>query len=275
MKIDESHIFSLLSVITGGMMTYFSTYFAEKRKNKQQLQKDNLEKIFIPYCTSIETAIEEIDKIGVVSCDDKNFEIFMNYIKAPLEFLNAEKRIFLNKSMRKDLQNYKQNIDNFFKKLDLEYSYFMHKYTDYIISKLNPFPYVYHEYIDISLKNTNEIKMFILQKKYHSLLNNIYSVDFISHDHEYYYSSTLNETVRNIWEDSMCRNDLDPEEDSEIYIACMLLDFIYENIKTTKELELLHTIIDTTACNKNLLDLKNKLETIHTVVINEIDKIVN
>ena len=60
---NSAQIWTLLSVVIGGIITYFSTSNLEKRKNKQQSQKENLEQVLIPFCTCLEQTTEAINII--------------------------------------------------------------------------------------------------------------------------------------------------------------------------------------------------------------------
>lgn len=53
-----SQVWTLISVIIGGAVTYITTSALESKKIKQQLQKENLENVLIPYCTCLENTIE-------------------------------------------------------------------------------------------------------------------------------------------------------------------------------------------------------------------------
>ena len=62
--IDTStQIWTLVSVVVGGIVTYISTSASEHRKSKKQAQKENLEQVLIPYCTCLEQTIARINQI--------------------------------------------------------------------------------------------------------------------------------------------------------------------------------------------------------------------
>ena len=60
---NSSPIWTLLSVIVGGIVTYISTTISETRKNKRQEQKEKVEEVLIPYCTSLEETVAKANNI--------------------------------------------------------------------------------------------------------------------------------------------------------------------------------------------------------------------
>ena len=60
---NSAQIWTLISVVVGGIVTYISTSASEHRKNKRQAQKENLEQVLIPYCTCLEQTIARINQI--------------------------------------------------------------------------------------------------------------------------------------------------------------------------------------------------------------------
>lgn len=113
---NSAQIWTLVSVIVGGIVTYFSTSASEKRKNKRQAQKENLEQVLIPYCTCLEQTIAQINKIYQEPTElyaEQSFEKWINTLNEPLMYLEAAKRVFLSQPMRQKLKNYKTTIDTF------------------------------------------------------------------------------------------------------------------------------------------------------------------
>ena len=49
-----TQIWTLLSVVAGGIVTYITTSRIESKKSKRQFQQKKLEEILISYCTCLE-----------------------------------------------------------------------------------------------------------------------------------------------------------------------------------------------------------------------------
>lgn len=120
-------------------MTYISTSATEKRKNKRQAQKENLEQVLVPYCTCLEKTVLKLNTIyqdPVKLYGQNAFAEWIVNLKKPLEYLESAKRMYLSKTMRQKLQDYKNAIENFDGVLERECTSCLIKYKHYISSKL-------------------------------------------------------------------------------------------------------------------------------------------
>lgn len=57
-----TQIWTLLSVVAGGIVTYITTSRIESKKSKRQFQQKKLEEILISYCTSAGKYMETIQQ---------------------------------------------------------------------------------------------------------------------------------------------------------------------------------------------------------------------
>lgn len=280
---NSSQIWTLISVVIGGLVTYISTSATEKRKNKRQSQKENLEQVLIPYCTCLEETILELNEIYQYPkkiSNQNDFESWMSDLNRPLEYLEAARRVYLSKSMRDKLQQYKNVITRFNETLSQECTNCLIKYRHYISKKLEPFPNLPRSMLILfSMDDVTEykIKIAILTKQEISLLNNFTRIDFVENDDPDNYRCTsilINDNIRNSWGAiNYGVMDISDIGDAEEELACILLDFIDENIKDEKAT--LNAIIDETSCAENLQTINSLLNEMIKEVIKRIDKITN
>lgn len=280
---NSAQIWTLVSVVVGGIVTYISTSASEHRKNKRQAQKENLEQVLIPYCTCLEQTIARINQIYQEPPElfaEHNFEKWISLLGEPLVYLEAAKRVFLSQSMRKKLKNYKVTIDTFSTAIEQECANCLIKYKGYISSKLGQFPNVPTPMlITFSMdKGTNtKVKIAIINKSNLSLINNFSGVDFVKNDDPENYrhtSVTLNEEIRNTWGAIDCGvMDISDIEDPEVKLACILLDYIEENVYD--EREVLSRIIDETQGANMLRGIIDQLNEMLNELVKTIDKITH
>lgn len=278
---NSTQIWTLVSVVAGGIVTYVSTSASESRKNKRQDQKENLEKVLIPFCTCLEQTVEQISKIYHEPAElytEQNFEEWLKVFDAPLVYLKAAKRVYLSHSIRKKLENYKAAIESFPTLIETECANYVITYNNYLSSKLQAFPEVPTPmHITFSMKDGVEtkIKVALIKKIKLSLLGSLSTVDFIENDDFENYQETaiqLNDEARNLWviidHGEMDFTDIN---DPDVELSCSLLKYIDEN--TTDEQKILNQIVNATHSStalKNIIDTLNDM--LNELVMN-IDKI--
>ena len=87
-------------------------------------------------------------------------------------------------------------------------------------------------------------------------------------------SITLNEEIRNIWSAiNYGIMEISDIEEPEVELACILLDYIAENIPDDREE--LHGIIDKTQGASMLRDIVDELNEMQNELVRTIDKITN
>lgn len=280
---NSAQIWTLVSVVVGGIVTYISTSASEHRKNKRQAQREKLEQILIPYCTCLEQTMVRIDEIYQEPSKlfaEHNFKEWINSLREPLVYLDAAKRVFLSQSMREKLKNYKVSVDTFSTVLEQECDNCLSKYKDNISFNLERFPNVPTPMSAIPFmdESTNtKVKIAIINKDNLSLINNLADVCFVTNDDPEKFQCTsvaLDKEIRNTWNEIHYGGmDISDIKEPDVELACILLDYIEENI--SYEQELLSTIIDETQSANILRGIIDELNKMQNELINIIDKITN
>lgn len=280
--VDNSvQIWTLISVVFGGLVTYISTSAAENRKNKHIAQSEKMTLILIPYCTCLEETIEAVK--GIYSSDDfykgvNSFDKWIHELKKPFEYLNAAKRIFLSKKSRVALQKYKACFDNFEIVMEKECSNCLIKYKKYIEKSVINFPNIPSSmFVQFSMSYTSVLKLkhMIIRKAVLSLINDFTVIYFIHNDDPDNYRSTdvyLGEEEWTTWEAIACGEiGISDVGNHDVELACIFLDYITET--TTDEMDILTGIIDETSGATLLQELVEVLENSRNILIKEIDSI--
>lgn len=280
---NSSQIWTLVSVVIGGLVTYLSTSAAERRKDKRRVSRENLEQILVPCCTCLENTITDIHIIYQDATElyiDSGFTNWMDSFKKPLEYLKPAKRIFLSHAMREKLQRYKRLVGEFKKELEQEFTDCTARYKHYISAILEHFPNIQSPMaITFTIDKIFEVKtkVAILSKNSISILENITCIDFIMDDNPENYRSVaiyLNEDTRTTWGAiEYGAMDISEVGDHEVELACLLLDFINKNV--TDETEVLDKIIDGTCSAEYLSGILDSLNDMVKGLLKEIDKITN
>lgn len=277
---NSTQIWTLLSVMLGGMVTYISTSMTEKRKNKRQFQREKMDQVLIPYCICIENTIEVIKKIydRKSICKKEDFQNWLDDVNKPTEYLSANKRVFLKTSSRNLLQNYKKQLNDFEVILDEEVTSCLIEYKSFISGCLKDFD---AESMDIkfSMKenSSTKLKKAIINKSELSLIDQSVSYNFIHNDDPDNYTEIkidINDDCRDMWGGIsygyMSFEDITDYDDK---IACELLAYIDENVVDEKAV--ISKIISKTRSGHMLKKLIETLEKIQKKQINEIDRIAN
>ena len=266
-------IWSTISMIIGACISFFTTYMLEKRKNKMQIQKEKLDQILIPYCNSL----EQILKYGK---EVKDLRSWLDTLDKPLEYLNADKRVYLSKKSRKTLEEYEKLLKNFTDDLNKNYNLVIKEYSnylEYLIMKADTRPLA--EEIHYSMKDgtTDKIKLSILNKTKTSIIYNITSVDFIlMHDSDYFniIGISLDDEIKMEWEDMQEHNSLYKSDGNfERDTAFSILDVIEKNYKNA-DIEL-NRILSNISMKTSKEDIYKNIEHMRKKIISEIDKITN
>jgi len=281
---NSTQIWTLLSVVVGGFVSYISTSASEKRKSKRQSQKEKLDLVLIPYCTCLEQTITQIKQIYQQPNKpnklfaELDFEKWENSFKKPLEYLEAAKRVFLSQSMREKLKKYSMKTNAFLTALEQECTDCQITYKNYLSSKLQNFPNVPKSmFISISMDSCTDtiVKTAIINKSNLSLLDNITGIRFVKNDDPENYRFTyvtLNDDIRETWGAiNYGVIDISDIEDSEVKLACILLDYIGE--KMPDEQIVLSKIIDETQGANALMYIIDELNEMRNELIKTIDKI--
>lgn len=278
---NSSQVWTLISVIIGGAVTYITTAAIESKKIKQQLQKENLENILIPYCTCLENTIDILNivyKKRIEIWSEEDFENFTNQLNKNFEYLKASKRLYLSKFLRIKLEEYKNIVEEFNEILEEECIYYINTYREYINSVFKKYPDS-SKYMDISISldsaiNT-KIKISILNKKTVSLVDRITVVDFIENDEPDNYRHkvvNIDRQIQGIYGAISCGvMDIDEIGTNEEKLAIGIYDFIRNNTKN--ETLVLQNIINRTNSSEKLSLIVYSIKEMLNKTIQEIDKV--
>lgn len=265
-------ILNVGAVIIGGLISFLATTKIEEKKYKRQQQRENLDNILIPFCTSVENTIKNFEKVEEKQIYLKNN---LDEWKFLLEYLIASKRVFLTKELKKLLSEYEELLKRFERNLEKEYEDFLKKYEIYIKNKLMEYHSCLSVYISLNKKSEFMIKTLILYKQFNlTLIDYIDKVEFIYNDDPEKYKGfkcLLNDDNRDFYGAVSCNvlaiEDANDDEQKE---ACYLLEYMY-GIKDKKDNMM--EIIENYSSYDLLYKIKEMLVNIKKVLLKEIDRI--
>lgn len=264
-------ILNIVAVIIGGMISFIATTTIEEKKYKRQQQKENLDNILIPFCTSIEDTIKLFEKN-----EEKQYYLKSNLdnLKLPLEYLIASKRVFLAKHLKELLSEYENSLKIFEENLEKEYEDFLIKYRRYNEGRLMGYDYCFNIYISFNKKSELIIKTLIVYKKYFSIKNNIEKIEFVHNDDPEKYKSkifNLSEKNRDFYGYvDYGHLDIDDADDEEQRDAYYLLEYLY-GIEDEKDK--IMEIVENYSSDKLLYKIKELLISMRNISLKEIDRI--
>ncbi len=266
-------ILNIVAVIIGGIISFVATTRIEEKKYKRQQQKENLNNILIPFCTSVEDTVEKFEKNEERQIYLKNS---LEEWKLPLEYLIASKRVFLTKQLKKLLAEYEDLLKKFEDNLEKEYKDFLTKYKEYIVNKVIDYnSSSMNVFIGLDGKTEFMIKTLVLYKNYKfSFKDNIDEIEFVYNDDPENYRNfifNLSNSNREFYGAVSCGvsdiNDAEDDIEKETYY---LLDYLY-GIKDEKEVVM--EIIKNYSSDKLLNEIKEVLAKIMKISLKEIDNI--
>lgn len=181
---NSTQIWTIISVIVGGLITYFSTLHIESKKMKMNRRSESATNVVIPCVLCLRDTRNKLislrNKINI--SNDINLRKELQFLKEPLEFLNDERNYFLPKCLRRKLDSYKDEIESFSDTLNKESDDFIDKYSNYISEKL--YGCIFFDYNCIaypSFSNTirNNVKLMLVRNSFFSLKNTLEEVNFL------------------------------------------------------------------------------------------------
>lgn len=278
---NSTQLWTLLAVIVGGLCSFFSTFLIESYKLKYELRQKHLNQILVPYCTTIENNLRLLNRIS--NNYNSRYSNDINYkeciddlenLKNLFEYLSAEKRIYLSKSMIYKLNNYKTLVDLFYIQFESDYKDVFSNYEMSLLRSLDleKFKILRCNKISIFSKNEYKIKFFILNNFNFDLFDNVTAIHFIndiydSHilfdidiENEKDYWKAINSGISDI-------QDLYDEDHENLELACNILDHLSTLSKNCS------LYFENTRSAKQLTLIKNQLNLILKELIKKIDKL--
>lgn len=261
-------LITLLSVIIGGLITFFSSFFLEKKRNKWQLKIRNLDIVLIPFCKSIEHILKDVESFQK---GHLNHGTLLKSFSTLTDYLQVSNNIYLNRNVSIQLANYKDKLIQLSNTLESESSTYETSYAEYISKKLvNCTIFGNLEVGDIEplfYTNSKEaIKKALLHGTFISLLSNISMIQFSDgNDDPSPLVIDISRNNQRIYDDTSGCVDHDIEQ------ATLLWDYL--DAHTFDETETFSTIIEDTKSHLLLISLVEMLDEMHTEQMNEIKKI--
>jgi len=99
-------LLTILAVVIGGLLTYLTTIHNNKITAKRNSLATARDKVLVPLCVAIEDLIFSLSTYSAIPnfLEDSDIQVKTSKV---LEFLSADKRVFLDKNIRSQLENYK------------------------------------------------------------------------------------------------------------------------------------------------------------------------
>lgn len=178
-----TQIWTIISVIVGGLITYFSTLHIESKKMKMNKRSESATNVVIPCVLCLRDTRNKLislrDKINHSNDIDLSKEL--QFLKEPLEFLNDERNYFIPKYLRQNLVLYRKKIKDFSDTLNKDCNYCIGKYSNYISRKLDRYLFNNADCIadtTFSCEIRNNIKLMLVRNRFFSLKNTLEKVNF-------------------------------------------------------------------------------------------------
>lgn len=145
-----TQLWTLISVVVGGLVTYFTTSAVETRKLKQSSMIEKLNKIYIPFCKSVE---EAIDYNQLALNNQFLFKKYLDGMGSLLSFSSAEKRVFLPKKIRRLLEDYEKDYNKSCISIARDQDELVNLYQVHVINLLMNYPNIEKSAVTVSMKS--------------------------------------------------------------------------------------------------------------------------
>ena len=180
----STQIWTIISVIIGGLITYYSTLHLEYKKIKIKQKSDNTTNVVIPCVLCLRDTIIKLDSLRkkLNYSDDIDLHKELQFLKEPLNFLNDERNYFIPNHLRYDLKLYKKKLKLFSDTLNKECNDYITRYSNYISTKLNGYLFDDSKCIAnpcFSSSVDNKVKLMLVKSRFLSLKNTLEQVIFL------------------------------------------------------------------------------------------------
>lgn len=253
-----NNILPLISTALGAAISYYGTRGLEKQKFKMEFQRNNLEKILIPYCTCLEK-IKLPRRIAIRKSSDI-FNEFLKNLYAPKEYLNASKRVYISKNSIQFLGEYVETLKDFDMNIESNRINFLQEYKGHIKDVLSKFESINLNYDDILIKfkegTEDKIKMKII-----GAIPNFEILVYISN---MTFISIEGNSFDVLWE-----IDIDDTDENNHSMSDILVKYLHCNIDN----EEVSSLFEKYSMEKLIKKLLKQVELMKKQVIKEIDEI--
>jgi len=250
----------LLFTGLGGFISYKSSSLIESRKEKRKQNIEKLNNILIPLCQYVENSI---NIFKTLEFDDENFNYLISETK---RFLKVENKIYYKNSIKKNLNDFFQELNNFKKTYDIDLINIDKEFHDYINSIL--YNYVPSSIQTIEYNNSSKIKNLIFKE---STINEEDFLKLLKNDAEFNAYDKDPILLNSRCEISEEEIDIFSGAQNDKWDTNNILLFIFENSSLDKLEEIIHKKSTIREQFENILE---ELTFLNKIIINEINKIV-
>lgn len=270
-------VLNLLAVIIGGILTYWVTNKSNKNEHRRKAMLERRDEILVPLCSNIEKLLNYIEKHEkLVSCNhDKEF---LDKSKECNIFLEARKRVYLDKRSIQLLTEYDQELKRFqdnlkaeaIRILDLVKNDLEKVLIDFSGKHLMNYSVSFDKDYEITLENAIINKESIEGQFLLSGITLIYNDDEENFDYTNFFLGS--DFYSNIWSAIQTSYigvedlGLSPDQEQSLYLFKYINDnFSIINTKINRYIQECELYIE-------YMNIINKLNLIRDHLINEIDK---
>jgi hypothetical protein len=157
-------LITILAVCIGGVITFFTTIYINKITTKRNSLTKARDDVYVPLCIVIESLISSLSISNSIPILYEKSDVQQKICKV-FEYLSADKRIFLEKSIRNQLESLRDILNAHVECIENESSSatitIMHKLSDSLRSFSN-IDYAMYIYVHIDNK---DVKRLMLEQK--------------------------------------------------------------------------------------------------------------
>lgn len=266
--LDKEFIKTILSIIIGAGISFIPNYIIEKRKEEKKFNLESIHKVLIPLGEKLEILEENIKNKEKQYKEIKYLFIDLFEIE---KYLNIQNRIYLNKNLRKNLEEYLENVKNLKEILKNDYKMVEENYRIYLYTLLEKFDSSENIRILFNESLKRDILKAIIYQKNLEISSYIEKVEFIYYEEFEKKKSrtiTLNNEKKSIFDHiqyCLCdESDLDQD-------ALELFNFFKEELYPT-ESQKIKQLLEATQGSYYLNNLYEKIKKLKKEIIEIIDK---
>lgn len=181
---NSTQIWTIISVIIGGLITYFSTLHIESKKMKMNKRSESATNVVIPCVLCLRDTRNKLISLRnkLNHSNDIDLSEELHFLKEPLEFLNDERNYFIPNLLRQNLIVYKSNLKSLSNTLNNECDRYIDKYSAYLSNKLkiylsNNIDCTSHPSFFNSVHK--QVKLMLIKNKFISLKDSLKRITFI------------------------------------------------------------------------------------------------
>lgn len=263
----------IVSTIIGAIISYVATTAAERRKEKRSDRKERLKEALIPLGTAIEDAVEAFERHDEIQMDE-----FHVKITAPADYLQPAKRVFLSKEERDELTIYKDLLEEFYEKWEIERKEVYLKFKQWLGQEMLECPDApVAMYANVSVNfNADNLDRSVLNKELENFGIDIHTINYVLREDieenyraiSFSFTDEIKATAEAIERGYAEKSLLDGFDIEDKTAANLYISYLGINVR-----EELQSLINETKTNTLFNQLKNKAEEIDELLIDNMDKI--